>query len=138
VLSLGNQSAEAGSGLSEAAVNTLILQKLQLLWKKTNKLVDSRLADLPAQASGKDFTPVITAIETQIAQLQEAQFKPEQLDGDEENLLVDAQADQIRQLQVELLETKNSVRSAKVVGFIGVLSGFAAAGIVVAKMFGYI
>lgn len=138
VLSLGNQSAEAGSGLSETAVNTLVLQKLQLLWKKTNKLVDSRLADLPTQASGKDFTPVIAAIETQIAQLQEAQFKPEQLDDDEENLLVDAQADQIRQLQVELLETKNSVRSAKIVGFIGVLSGFAAAGVVAARLFGYI
>ncbi|MCY4044579.1 MAG: response regulator [Cellvibrionales bacterium] len=138
ILSLSNQTSSDSDGLSENAVNTLILQKLQLLWKKTNKLVDSRMANLPVQQSSKDYAPVIAAIESQIAQLQEAQFKPEHLSDDEDNLLVEAQADQIRQLQVELLETKNSIRSAKVVGLLGVVSGLAAAGVVAARFFGYL
>ncbi len=127
-----NNIAAAEPALTPEAINKLMLQKMQLLWKKTNIAINDNVAllkrDIEAQEGNlvQQFDEKLSALHHQSAA------------GDEGDLLADNLEEQVRALQIELLETKSSVRTAKVVGFLGFVSGVAAVGYLAARFLGYL
>ena len=127
-------SIKLPKGLDEEAVKALVMPKLQSLWKKTATSINDQKRGFSEGLANYESTLLQKVDEKLAAATAEV---PSEETPDDDLVAVNLE-EQLQALQIELLDTQSSIRSAKVVGFLGFLSGIGAAAFMAAKFFGYI